>query len=187
MQVCTPEKKSESVVSELPKTDTTAVVEHEPSQVALVTPEPEIIFNTIKVEKNTWLEDLVGNPFLLEDVSTMKERLDSLGVASEYEPAEFGNLAYDRSLIYYNTSYGEAICTADIQSTYLPLNKGIIIGMPVSDFLNWTGIEATSKETNLRYEYVHAANDHVYTIRFDFIDEVLFRFYYERDPCVIFD
>jgi len=116
----------------------------------------------------------------------MKATLDSLGVDAVYENEEDGSLSYAGAEISFNRSYWEAICEADIQSAKLALNKGITIGMALTDFLTLTGIKSWSQGT-LRYEYTYSAQEHTYTIRFDFANNVLIRFFYQKDPCVIYD
>lgn len=148
-------------------------------------PEPELDFKTVSVENNAVLEELTGYPFSIE-LDAMKARLDSLGVSSQYENGENGGLSYDSAEIVFNRSYGESICTADIQSGLIALKKDIVIGMSLTDFLNITGVKS-SNAINLRYEYTHSAQEHNYKLQFDFVNDVLKRFYYEKDPCVIYD
>jgi hypothetical protein len=116
----------------------------------------------------------------------MKAMLDSMGAASEYVNGENGGLRYDSAEISFNRSYGESICEADIHSGLLALNKNITIGMTLDNFLNLTGVKV-SDAANLRYEYTYSAQEHTYKMHFDFVNKTLKRFYYQKDPCVIYD
>lgn len=183
---CGQQKPSEQVAVELPQDDTlktivSKLVQEEPT----VTTEPEPVFKTISVEDNKVLEEVAKYPFA-EELDAMKATLDSLGVESVYENGENGSLSYDSAEISFNRSYGESICEANIQSPRLALNKGITLGMTLADFLSLTGMKSPSQGT-LCYEYTYSAQEHAYTIRFDFLNEVLTSFYYHKDPCVIYD
>jgi len=181
---CAQQKPSEPVATSTMEEDTLATTVSEPVPAELpAASEPELSYKTIPVENNGVLEALVNNPFP-KDLEAMKAMLDSMGVTSEWENG--GGLSYDSAAISYNRSYGESICEADIQSAKLALNKGITIGMALTDFLTLTGIKSWSQGT-LRYEYTYSAQEHTYTIRFDFANNVLIRFFYQKDPCVIYD
>lgn len=183
---CGQKKPFEPVVVEPVQEDTLATIASAPvPEEATVTTKQELVFKTILVENNKMLEEVANYPFA-KTLDEMKTALDSLDVESVYENGENGSLSYDSAEISFNKSYWEAICEADIQSGRLALNKGITIGMKLADFLSLTGIKSTSQGT-LRYEYTYSAQEHTFTIRFDFVNEVLIRFYYHNDPCVIYD
>jgi len=58
------------------------------------------------------------------------------------------------------------------------------------DFLkmiNFTPPTKLSAESNERYEYTVTELEHTFTIRFDFDQNLLNRFSYEKDSCVIYD
>ena len=184
---CGQQKPIESIATDTVQQDSliAEVVPDSSSVTAVADPEPALEFATILVEKNTVLEGLTGYPFSME-LDAMKTKLDSLGVSSQYENGENGGLSYDSAEISFNRSYGESICTADIRSGLIALKKNIAIGMSLTDFLTRTGVRS-SEATNLRYEYTHLAQEHTYKLQFDFVNKTLTKFYYEKDPCVIYD
>lgn len=185
---CGQQKPSELTVADSVKKDSviTAVSDSLPARVS-PSPEPEVIFNaTIRVEDNTMLAGLANYPFL-KDLDAMKGTLDSVGVTADYQNGENGSLSYDSAEISFNRSYGESICEADIRSGQLVLNNGMTIGIALDDFLKLTGIKSTANAQNVRYEYRYAAPEHAYIMHFDFANKTLIRFYYQKDPCVIYD
>lgn len=185
---CGQQKTSELTVADSVKKDTviTAVSDSLPARVSS-DPEPEVIFEAIiRVEDNTIFAGLAEYPFL-KDLEAMKSTLDSVGVTADYQNGENGSLSYDSAEISFNRSYGESICEADIRSGQLVLNNGMTIGISLEDFLKLTGIKSTANAQNVRYEYTYAAQEHAYTMHFDFLNKTLIRFYYQKDPCMIYD
>ncbi len=183
---CVLKQTSETVADDSVKQEVLlSIVNKDTIEIDTLTEKSEIVLKTVPITNNKWLEELANNPFSKE-LDAMKAMWDSLGITSSYENGENGALTSDSVEIAFNKSYGESICVADVRSRRLTLNKGIAIGMPLTDFLNLTGIK-TSLEEDLRYEYTHSHQEHTYTIRFDFIDKELIRFHYEKDPCVIYD
>lgn len=184
---CSPQKAAESLAVDTVQRDSigTTVAESVPATPPVADPEPQLDFKIVTVESNAVLEELTGYPFSME-LDAMKATLDSLGVSSQYENGENGGLSYDSAAISFNRSYGESICSADIQSGLIALKKNIKIGMSLSDFLTLTGVRS-SEATNLRYAYLHSVQEHNYNMQFDFVNKTLTRFYYEKDPCVIYD
>lgn len=149
-------------------------------------PESELNIRTISVKDNIVLAGVANYPFSKE-LSDIKEMLDSLGVKSEFIDGEYGGLSYDSAEITCNRSYGESICEADIRSRLITLSNGMKLGISLVDFLKLTGLTASNNEQNLQYEYTYGANEHDYTMRFDFLNRKLVRFIYKKDPCVIYD
>lgn len=163
----------------------TIVSESVPDTITVKT-EPELDFKTIAVEDNILLAGVASYPFSKE-LEAIKEMLDSMGVKSEFEGGEYGGLSYDSAEITCNRSYGESICEADVRSQLITLSNGMKIGISLDEFLTLTGINKTLVDQNVRYEYTHGANEHAYTIQFDFVNKRLIRFHYLKDPCVIYD
>lgn len=184
---CDQQKTDESGAIDSVGQDTliTRVSESLPDTIPAKT-EPEFVFTTIAVEDNILLAGVASYPFSKE-LEVIKEMLDSLGVPAEFAGGEYGGLSYDSAEITCNRSYGESICEADVRSKLIPLSNGMKIGISLDEFLTLTGINKTSNDQHVRYEYTYGANEHAYTIQFDFVNKKLIRFHYLKDPCVIYD
>jgi hypothetical protein len=185
---CGQQKSSELVVDDsVPQDSLIMAVTDSASAPVSISPDLGETFQVaINIDSSTLLAELVNNPFPT-DLEVMKATLDSLGVPVVFESGENGGLSYDRAEITVNRSYGESICEADIRSGALPLNKGFIIGMTLDEFLVLTGIRSSSDEQRLRFVYAYSAQEHTYSMHFDFTSKTLVRFYYQKDPCVIYD
>lgn len=184
---CGQQNTAETVIVDSPKQD--SPVELVPDSLPATqpsVPEAQIDFETISVRDNIVLSGVATYPFSKE-LYEIKSMLDSIGIESEFIDGENGGLSYDSADISCNRSYGETICEANVQSSLIKLSNGMKIGISMDNFLTLTGIKSNSRAQHARYEYSHSANEHTYTLRFDFINGKLIRFHYQKDPCVIYD
>jgi hypothetical protein len=187
---CTSEKKTEALATDSLKVDSVVAVEQTVENVGNTRQTEDSLsetFAVVSIGENAWLKEYIKSPFEGIGIDSIAGLLKSKSIEVKFQNGENGSIGFGNSSITFNRSYGDSYCLAKITSPDLPLGNGIAIGMSQDDFVKKVSFSPATRTVNQRFEFSDTWDEKTYVISFDFVNNLLVKFTYTTDPCVIYD